>query len=707
MTRRGNFWRKIARATTVALSFALAGAAAGKPAEPPKAALRVTGVGWWQDRDLRFSLERLLGPQLGETVEANAIEDAAFLLVSAVEGQGFLKPVIVIEWTPESGAPRRFTFDTTLATPLPRPLAAKAVTFHVARGVRYVVDDVTIEGLTALPEKIATGYFRPDQVLFVAGEARAYTPSRLNRALDALLEELRQRGYAEAQVRAKDVRIDDKTGRVTLAIAVTEGPRWEVTALRFEGADASDVPADLGANFQHRPWSALWQQDVRARVRQSFYARGFSDMAVALSAKAGEAKGGVKPVEVTATITPGPHVTVGQVRFEGNARTHEAVLRRRVAATEGGPLDPLAFERARHGLSRLGVFTAVDLRYEPAEGAVRDPVFLLKEGRRWDANLLAGYGSYEQARAGVELRQMNLFGRAHHARLELVQSMKSSRGEYAYTVPELFGESIDGTAKVFGFQRQEESFQRQEYGVTLALKRPLPWFKIDATAGYTFQSLRNADNVLGTRAVDRGQVDVASVDFGLTSDRRDNPLRPRRGYRWFTRLELASRFLGGQPDYQRLEAGGAYHTGWGGGRWFHLGVTHGLITTQGARDDRLLPVNKRFYPGGESSLRGYREGKASPRGADGLFLGAKTYLLANLELEQALTPTLSVVVFTDALGTAARLATYPFDEKLYSAGLGVRYHTLIGPVRLEYARNLNPRARDPGGTLHFSVGLPF
>jgi outer membrane protein assembly complex protein YaeT len=705
MTRRGKFWRQLAAATV--LGVALAGMVAGKPPETPKAVLRVTGLGWWQNRDLRFSLERLLGAQLGETVEVDAIEDAAFLLVSALEQKGFLKPVIEIEFTPVSGAPQRFTFDTTLATPLPRPLAAKAVTFRVAKGVRYVVNEVQIEGLTAFPVKVARGYFRPEQALFVAGEARAYTPARLNRAVDALLDEFRQRGYAEAQVLAKEVRIDDRTGQVALTIAVVEGPRWDVAALRFEGAEASQVPVDLGAHFRHRPWSALWQQDVRARVRQLFWQRGFPDVTVTLAARTGVESACVKPVEVTATIAPGPHVTVGQVRFEGNVRTKESVLRRRVQAVAGGPLDPLKFEQARYELSRLGVFTAVDLRYEPADGEVRNPVFLLKEGRQWDASLLAGYGSYEQARAGVELRQLNLFGRAHQTRLELVQSMKGSRGEYTYTVPELFGASVDGTAKLFGLQRQEESFLRQEFGATVALKRPLPWFKIDASVGYTFQSLRNRDNVLGTSGVDPTTVDVGSIDLGLTSDRRDNPLRPRRGYRWFTQVEYASRYLGGQPDYQRLVAGAAFHTAWGSGRWIHLGVTHGVITTQGAGNDRLLPVNKRFYPGGESSIRGYGEGEAAPRGADGLFLGAKAYLLANLELEQALTTNWSVVVFTDALGATARLASYPFDEKLYSAGLGLRYHTLIGPVRLEYGRNLNPRPGDPSGTLHFSVGLPF
>lgn len=54
------------------------------------------------------------------------------------------------------------------------------------------------------------------------------------------------------------------------------------------------------------------------------------------------------------------------------------------------------------------------------------------------------------------------------------------------------------------------------------------------------------------------------------------------------------------------------------------------------------------------------------------------------------------------------LRGYPLaGERLYSAGLGLRYQTLIGPIRVEHGRNLNPRAGDPGGTWQISVGAPF
>ena len=58
-----------------------------------------------------------------------------------------------------------------------------------------------------------------------------------------------------------------------------------------------------------------------------------------------------------------------------------------------------------------------------------------------------------------------------------------------------------------------------------------------------------------------------------------------------------------------------------------------------------------------------------------------------------------MVLFFDALGQATDIEDWPVDEGLFSAGMGIRWKTLIGPVRLEYAHNINRRENDPG--FHF------
>jgi outer membrane translocation and assembly module TamA len=171
-------------------------------------------------------------------------------------------------------------------------------------------------------------------------------------------------------------------------------------------------------------------------------------------------------------------------------------------------------------------------------------------------------------------------------------------------------------------------------------------------------------------------------------------------------MEYATAGLGGNVDYQRIILGTSYHIDLRGGRLVHLGLTHGVSFTLGGTPEEL-PFNKRFFPGGENSIRGYQEGEASPLDDNGDQLGAETYTQSNVEFEQLLTKTWSVVGFFDAVGFAQDRDNYPWDEELYSAGGGLRWRTLIGPIRVEYGHNLHRRRHDPAGTLHFSVGFPF
>ena len=116
-------------------------------------------------------------------------------------------------------------------------------------------------------------------------------------------------------------------------------------------------------------------------------------------------------------------------------------------------------------------------------------------------------------------------------------------------------------------------------------------------------------------------------------------------------------------------------------------------------------LEKILYP--SRGVSGYQFGEASPRDAEDRIVGAESYALANVEFEQGLTRTISLVFFFDALGNGERISNYPFNEGLYSIGGGLRWKTLIGPARLEYGYNLNRREEDPSGTLHFSLGFPF
>jgi outer membrane protein assembly factor BamA len=339
---------------------------------------------------------------------------------------------------------------------------------------------------------------------------------------------------------------------------------------------------------------------------------------------------------------------------------------------------------------------------------VRDPVFTLNETQPWETSLLFGYGSYEQLRAGLEIRHFNFLGEAGVGTLKLVQSMKSTRGDLSYSFPQFFGHRIDSLVKAYALRREELQLERREAGLRLAFSRPLKFLGAVATAGYLYEELRYEQapvQVLSTEPAS-GDTTAASLEFNLTRDRRDSFIRPREGYHWFFQSEFASPTLGGSSEYQRVELGMSYHRPLAQGAWLHVGLTHGVVATWGGSDSEL-PVNKLFFPGGDNSIRGYTQGEAAPRNPDGTYSGARCYIVLNLETEFALSKSWSVVLFSDSLGEAVDLANYPFDTTLFSIGAGLRYQSIIGPVRMEYGYNLNPRPYDPSGTLLFSLGFPF
>ena len=160
---------------------------------------------------------------------------------------------------------------------------------------------------------------------------------------------------------------------------------------------------------------------------------------------------------------------------------------RRVPLEEGKVLDRINAERGRYRLARLGIFDTVELNYEPVDDASRDVLYRLKARKRIELSLLFGYGSYELLRGGLELEQFNIFGLAHHSRLRLVQSFKSSSADYIYTMPELFGESMDVFLNAFALRREEISFTREEYGGGAGVKRYLSSIATEVSMRYAIK----------------------------------------------------------------------------------------------------------------------------------------------------------------------------------------------------------------------------
>jgi len=673
---------------------------------PPEAKFKISGYGFFGDLRLKRIIKLLeVQKKKPEFFDANFMEDTALILKAKLREDGFLAPTIIIIAFKEDGTRLRFVWSET--EPLPRPLRATEVRFRIKKGVLFHLDKLEFTGLTAVTLKKARSYFIQTGGLMPLKQNRVYAPEHLRNSVANLGQVLNRMGFQDAKVTVGEIQQDDRTGSVSVRIDVVQGPKFIVRSVRREVYfPDTNAPVDLGTNYSQQTYSKWWEQDLTQALKTNYYRLGYPETSVSVEAERREPAGTNLVLDLLAVIKTGPRVRAGDVSFKGNERTSESMLTGRVQLHTGDWLDRLKAENGQYRLARLGVFESVELNYQTVSSNLWDVRYDLKEGKRIEVSPLAGFGSYDLLRVGVEVDQYNLWGLAHNSQLKLVQSFKSSSGVYTYTVPELLGEDVDVFATGSGLRRQEISFTRVEYGGGVGARKYFHEWATDVSARYNYGILQATEQSANFVEEGAQSPTVGEVILDVRHDRRDNPLYPQRGYQVLANVEVATDNLGGNANFQRVELGGSYHIPLNDSEWIHLGLRHGFVATSGSTSNNL-PFTRRFFPGGQDSVRGYQEGEAAPRNAEHKVVGAETYTSGNLEFEQGITPKWSVVGFFDGVEFAERLDDYPGNEHLFSVGGGLRWRTIIGPVRLEYGYNLNPRPRDPMGTLQFSLGFPF
>ncbi|MCC5840270.1 MAG: BamA/TamA family outer membrane protein [Opitutales bacterium] len=696
-----------------------AGAEDRPPASVQPKSVQVSGYGLFQNLRLRNLLREIdLQPEM-PVFEANFVEDSFFLIRAQLRRDGFLRPVLTAELTLEDGRVKQVEWsEGRFLGEMPEDAVVTA-RFRIDRGVLFFYDDFSVSGLVSLSEESARELFFPAGFVFDLPRFRHFSPDGFARGQRNLVRRLQLMGFRRAALEADIHSMDTESGRVGVRLTVHEGPRYHIRLVRerIEGASGQSVPD--GLIIPERAVTAFFsvdrEQDFATDLRNRFFRAGFPDASVTSRViDRPEEAGSV--VDIDLIVRPGERTRLGAVVFNGLNLTRERYARSQYTQDSGEWLNRVEVEIARARLARLGIFREVDFSLGPAEEAEsevdgedvatrRDVVFELKEDARHEFHLIGGYGSYDQLRLGFEYTIFNIFGRAHRTDVRAMQSFKGTAAEANYRIPFLRQWPVSANFRAGFLDRQEISFRREELTTEAGLEIRPPQTDHRFVVRYRFESLRSRFNE-AARFSGRDRFQSGSVGVDWAWDRRDFAVAPSRGFRVGASAEWALPALGADFPYQRFTARASYHRPLSEAMWVHFRLEQGALARWGG-DRGELPFNRRFFPGGESSVRGYREGAASPRDEDGRILGAEIFTLATAEWERALIPALRGVVFADYLLRSAELGDYPGKDGRLSLGLGLRYSTPLGPLRIEYGHNLTRGTHDPRGTLHISLGSPF
>lgn len=680
---------------------------------PERVPVTVSGLGWLMNLQMKAMLRQAQPKGPGPSTHgADTIEDGAFLLLHHARNLGYLDATVAAEIHQADGQVLQASWPSSIhADPLPRLLSAQRVDYRVEVGVRYFYETLTFRGLTALDDETARRYFIRTDALLATRALRRFSEGEFSRALDALRTTLLNQGYATAKVTAEPLQFDRVTGAVGATVLVEQGPVHRIRQIHIRIRESAEGPVLEEETRQPGGWllSRTTREDLEQELLARWYHEGYPDASARIdSSDPAPNPAGDIEVDLQAEVVRGQRIRLGTIRFTGPGADAIDPAKQQ-ARLEGPWLDRLAIDEARARIARQGGIRFIEVRYEdsPDVPGARDPVFDLEPARKLSVDALAGFRSYELLYGGLDVTRRGLFNLGHSVNLRAVQSFKATEATATYSIPDAFLDNLTVFAQLDLLLREELSFRREEYRSGAGVRRVFEETGHQAGLRYNYELLKalEAPSILPGRTISEDQQRVSSIVLDWWYDRRDSAVTPRRGFDAGVSLEVAAPQLGGDARYLRPEVRASGHFPLRHGRFLHTSVRYSLITDPG--NEGLMPFNKRFFPGGDDSVRGYLRGEAAPLNGAGELIGAESALVWNLELEQLLTPSWSVVAFVDGVAETANLDDALVDDVLWSVGLGLRWNTVIGPVRLEYGYNLNPRDHDPVGTVQFSIGFPF
>jgi outer membrane protein insertion porin family len=451
-----------------------------------------------------------------------------------------------------------------------------------------------------------------------------------------------------------------------------------------------------------------------------------------------------KKVDVALLITKGPPVYFNRILIAGNTKTRDKVVRRELEATEQELFSGIKITQSRNALQRTGYFE--DVQFTTKKTDQPDTVDLLvdvKEGPTGTFSIGAGYSGGDGFLFNSSIAERNLFGRGQTANGTF--SLGSKRQDFilSYNEPYLNDTKLALGVDAFNTEKEFTDFKERKIGMAVTSSYPLknvslPFFGIrrnDASRG-SDELTRDApltmwDYIRGSMSYELTRDKISDVDAdapvsiqdavgtsltsamtpGIIYDSRDHFFNPSEG----TKSAFAVKFagLGGDNRFIKSDISARWYyplfkdPSWGGSYVVSVGgaLGYGLGFDQPSSSKYELPLFERYFPGGINSVRGFQDRSLGPK-EDGDVVGGDKQAIVNFELHFPIAEQYGLrgLAFLDIGQAFKESESISFSAFRRSVGIGARWMSPFGPLRVELGFPLNKQSGDETSVLGFSVG---
>jgi outer membrane protein insertion porin family len=538
-----------------------------------------------------------------------------------------------------------------------------------------------------------------------------FSQSLLNADIETIADLYRDKGFLNVQVRADGIVKDPLARRVTVTIAVSEGPQTRIGSVAIEGGNAK-VYADIKRIILAKPFAPYSMVRLaydQQTIRDCIIAQGYALCSV-------DRKDSMDSVTHTASVSflvdQGPIVVAGPLTIGGTKKLRTVIVKRGLTFGQGDTLTTGQIDLSARQLYESGMVKYVQIAPQITDSAQQRrmpgplslPVLVnIEEEDFYKVQGGVGYGTYEGVRLSLQTSYGNVLGLGRTIGLDgkysrLVQSLHLN-----YIAPWSFLLPPTAEAEVYGEHHDEVTFTGYLEGTTLSLLAKTGW-----NLGYrvftTFEWVQGVATppLLPTLAPLIHGNNTQSFGTGFTYDIRDNIFDPQKGLLAASDAALAGLVGTGTNHFYKIIMDLRGYVPVGHFLDVASAAMAGYVNGYGI-DKAVVPPQELFYAGSQTirPVRGYAPGGV------GDSAGGRLVLVVNaLELRFAIVKWLKIAGFADAGFVWASKSLFNLQDLRWTAGPGLRIRTPIGLLSTDLGVRLNGPTRGKFG-FSISIGEPF
>jgi len=582
------------------------------------------------------------------------------------------------------------------------------ITFEVEEGKKVLIRDIRFEGNTVFSDKQLKKVMETKERWFLSWltDRGTYKEDILQNDLEIIADQYFNKGYVQVKVRQPQISLADDKENMDVLIEIKEGDQFRVGTVDIQG-DLLKSKEETLALVKLRSGDIFSRQQLRQDIL------AIND----LYADQGYAYVNVSPltqldvdqhtVSLLFEIEKGTQVTIDRIEIAGNTKTRDKVIRREMKLTEGDLYSATKLKDSRRRINNLGFFEEVNVATSKgADEAHMDVDVDVKERPTGTFSIGFGYSSVDGLIGQGSITQDNFLGKALKLNLAGSFGGKSTTYQVGLTDPYFLDKNLTLGFDLYKTEREYVDFSKKTFGGDIKLGFPLTEnTRTFFLYRYEEKDIFDIDDDASTLIKDQeGNSTLSSITATITRNTTDYYLDPSKGSVSQLSAEIAG--LGGTEKFAKYIADQRFFFPWKWGTVFSLHGQIGYIQQVGGED---IPIDERFFLGGINTLRGFESRKVGPRDPEtGDFLGGDKEAYFNFEYIFPLLKDMGLkgVVFFDT-GNAWDEGENFFSEMRYSVGGGIRWFSPMGPLRVEWGYNLDPKDYEDNSQFEFSVGRTF